>query len=336
MENKIYDHYIAVDWSIKNMAIARMTSKSNNIKVIDVPSDIEELKVYLKSLSGSKILTIEECGVSHWLYTELKDHVDRIIICDPYRNALLKEGPKTDKIDASKLVRLLKAGLLKEVFHSNDRFLDLRRMVSGYGDLVKAGVRIKNQRYGLLRVCGLTGQEKMGHKLKNPSDQMVLSGIERQIETYEKEKALYEAEFKKLNKKYPEIRNQDSLPGIGAIGAVKIISYVVTPKRFPDVGHYLSYAGLVTLERKSGGTIYGRRKPRCSRELKSVYKTAALAVIGGKSSFNDYYEDLLKKGYADYNARHKLARRLATLSWGIFRSGKQYQRRNYVKIDQEV
>ena len=344
MKNEPYDHYIAVDWSITNMAIARMTAKSNSIKVQDVPSDLEELRVYLKSLSGSKIMTIEECGVSHWLYVELKDFVDRIIICDPYRNALLKEGPKTDKIDASKLVQLLKANLLKEVFHSDDRFLDLRRLVSGYEDLVKSGVRLKNQRYGLLRVCGLTGQEKSDYRLKNPTDQMVLGAMERQIETYEKEKAGYETEFDKLRKKYSEIKNQDSLPGIGLIGAVKIVSRVVTPGRFPDTGHFLSYAGLVTLEKRSGMMSYGRKKPRCSPGLKCVYKTAAMAVIGGKSSFNDYYEDLIKKGYAEYNARHKLARRLAVLSWGIFKSGKKYQRsspvlgqrRDYVKETQEV
>jgi hypothetical protein len=27
MKDSIYDHYIAIDWSIKNMAIARMTKK---------------------------------------------------------------------------------------------------------------------------------------------------------------------------------------------------------------------------------------------------------------------------------------------------------------------
>ena len=48
-----YDHYIGVDWSIKNMAIARMTAKSNKITVIDVPSDVKELQVYLGSLRGS-------------------------------------------------------------------------------------------------------------------------------------------------------------------------------------------------------------------------------------------------------------------------------------------
>jgi len=29
MKDIIYDHYIAIDWSIKNMVIARMRKKSN-------------------------------------------------------------------------------------------------------------------------------------------------------------------------------------------------------------------------------------------------------------------------------------------------------------------
>jgi len=112
MKDTIYDHYIALDWSIVNMAIARMTKKSNKITAIDVPSDIVDLQDYLKNLKGGKILAFEETTTAQWLYTELKDLVDRILICDPNRNRLLTEGPKTDKIDATKLVQLLKAGLM--------------------------------------------------------------------------------------------------------------------------------------------------------------------------------------------------------------------------------
>jgi len=160
MKDIIYDHYIAIDWAAKNMAIARMTKKSNKITAIDVPSDIVELQFYLKNLKGTKILAVEETTTSQWLYTELKDYVDKLLICDPYRNSLLKEGPKTDKIDATKLVQLLRANLMKEVFHSTDKFIYLRRIVSGYEDLVKSGVRLKNQRYSMLRVCGKSGYEK--------------------------------------------------------------------------------------------------------------------------------------------------------------------------------
>lgn len=331
-----YDHYIAVDWSITIMAIARMTRKSDRIAVVEVPASLAELKAYLKNLEGTKIMTIEETTPSHWLYVELKDFVDRLIICDPFRNRLLSEGAKSDKIDASKLVRLLKANLLKEVFHSDDQLLDLRHLVSAYEDLVKSGVRVKNQRYSLLRACGRSGEENIDHQLPKTSDQWILSSMERQIESYEKEKEAYERAFITLKKKHPEIRHQDSLPGIGPIGAVKIVSHVVTPERFPDAGHFLSYSGLIKLEKKSGLISYGRKNSRYCRPLKSVYKSAALATLRGDNEFNDYYESLIQKGYADYNARHKVARRLAVLSWGIFKSHKKYQRRHYVKGAQEV
>ncbi len=95
MKDSIYDHYIAIDWSIKNMAIARMTKNSNKITVIDVPSDIVELKVYLKNLRGTKILTIEETTTAHWLYTELKDYVNKIFICDLW---VITLGPATKVI----------------------------------------------------------------------------------------------------------------------------------------------------------------------------------------------------------------------------------------------
>jgi len=44
---------------------------------------------------------------------------------------------KTDKIDAEKLVKLLKADFLKEVYHSNSDFIELRKIVSAYEDLMR-------------------------------------------------------------------------------------------------------------------------------------------------------------------------------------------------------
>ena len=167
-----YDHYIALDWSKKNMAIARMTKKSNKITVVDVPADAEELKVYLSNLKGKKILAIEETTSTQWLYTELVDFVDKLFVCDPYRNRLLSEGPKTDKIDATKLVQLLKASLMKEVYHTGHEFVHLRKLVSGYNDLVKAGVRWKNQRHALIRSSGKDSKNEI--RLDNHLEQFVL------------------------------------------------------------------------------------------------------------------------------------------------------------------
>jgi hypothetical protein len=147
----MFDHYIAVDWAQKNMAIARMTKSATTASVIDVPADIKELQLYLKKLKGKTILTFEETTTSQWLYAELKSCVSEILVCDPYRNKLLSDGSKSDKTDAVKLVQLLRGNLLKAVFHSGDEFLYLRKIVSGYEDLIKSGVRLKNQRWALFR-----------------------------------------------------------------------------------------------------------------------------------------------------------------------------------------
>jgi len=336
-DDTIYDHYIAIDWSAINMAIARMTKKANKITVIDVPSDVTEMKVYLKSLKGSKILAFEETTTSQWLYTELKDYADKIFICDPHRNRLLSEGPKTDKIDAVKLVKLLRSNLMKEVYHSGSEFLYLRRMVSGYEDLVQSGVRMKNQRYSILRACGNSGYEEKEIELKTKSDQHVLSCMDRQISLYEQEKKGYIKELRELSKKHKEIRDQRGLPGIDVVNAVKIVARVVSPYRFKSNGHYLSYAGLIKLDRISGGRSYGRKEPRYSRQLKSAYKTAVITAIGGNNEINDYYEHLIRdKRYSEHNARSASCRKLAILSMGVLKSGKKYQPYRRLKKERKL
>lgn len=63
-----------------------------------LPSDTRDIKNNLKSFVGRKILTFEETSTAQWLYAELRDYVDRIIVCDPFRNSILKVGAKNDKI----------------------------------------------------------------------------------------------------------------------------------------------------------------------------------------------------------------------------------------------
>lgn len=321
----MFEHYIAVDWAQRNMAIARMTNRSSKITSVDVPSDVRELRFYCARLKGTKILTFEETTTAQWLYTELRPYVDEVLVCDPYRNRLLSEGPKTDRIDAEKLVRLLRSNMLKPVFHSGDEFIHLRKLVSGYQDLVKAGVRLKNQRSSLFRAVG---KEKDEMELNSSIERFVLEGIDKAIAAYEEQKTRYETEFHRAWQKHKMIKNLESIPGIGEIGAVRTAAIVVNAGRFKSDGNWLSYCGLLKLERMSGGRSYGRKDPRYCRALKGVFKTAALSAVYGKAGnvFKEYYEYLLHtKGLADYNARHAVARKIATVAFGIMRSGKKFE-----------
>ena len=86
-KNEIYKHYIALDWSKVNFALASIRDTGTKYKVVEHPADLKLLKHCLKQLPGKKILTIEETTSSQWLYVELKDHVDKILICDPFHNS---------------------------------------------------------------------------------------------------------------------------------------------------------------------------------------------------------------------------------------------------------
>ncbi|MCF8356886.1 MAG: transposase [Melioribacteraceae bacterium] len=320
-----FDHYIALDWSMKNMSIARLTRKTKQPIVIDVPANLKNLKDYIKKLTGKKILTIEETTTSQWLYVELVEYLDQIVICDPYRNRLLSDGPKTDKIDAGNLCLLLKNGLLKEVYHTTDSLYELRMLVSAYEDQVRAGVRLLNQRSSIYRAEHKTyKKDKMeeGNRIKD----FVLTSIEEGIELYRAKKESYEKEFEKLIKQNKTLRSLTTIPGIGPISSVTILSIVIERRRFKSPNHYLIYCGLVNYEKLTGGRSYGKRKPRYSRRLKGVYKSAAIRAVNHDNPVRDYYDYLVtEKKLMEKNAVNTIARDIAKVSLGIIKSGKKYQ-----------
>ena len=58
---------------------------------------------FIHGLRGDLHVTFEEGTWAAWLYDLLKPHVTEVLVCDPRKNALLKQGSKSDKIDAGKL-----------------------------------------------------------------------------------------------------------------------------------------------------------------------------------------------------------------------------------------
>ena len=310
-----YDHYVAIDWSLKTMAIAHMSERDDIPVIFERPADLKELKAYLGTLKGRTIVTLEESGAAHWLYLELIDYAERILICDPFKNKLLLHGPKTDKIDAGKLCKLLRTGLLTEVYHSSSTLYELRTLVSSYADVVRAGVRVLNQKEAL----------KLGHRNKGRNAAFIGEVLEKNIELYRESKGEYERRFRDMARRNYLVLFQREIPGIGTIGAARIVACVVDAHRFPYVGKYFSYCGLVKHEKLSGGRSYGRRNPRYNRVLKSVYKTAAIAALKGNNPIREYYDYLMAQGVAEHNARHAVARYIARISYGMLKSGTRYE-----------
>jgi hypothetical protein len=64
--------------------------------------------------------------------------VQHIVVCNPRRNALLKEGSKSDQVDARKLAELLRTGMLRPVYHGET---DYERYAS-WGAVIRPSAKI--------------------------------------------------------------------------------------------------------------------------------------------------------------------------------------------------
>jgi transposase len=321
---QMFENYVGVDWAQDNMAIAVLNTLDGKYRFLEGKPNIVKAKRFLKNIPGTKRLIIEETTSTHWLFLELLGSVDEIAVCDPYENKLMTHGPKTDRIDARKLAEYGRDREMNLVFHSTDGIVKLRRLVSGYEDLIKAIVRAKNQNSAVYRYeCK---NYKKREELHWVESKFVIGLKEKEIEFLEQQKSEYEKAFRKYLRR-PEIRNLTSVPGIGLIGAIKAAAIIVNPHRFKDKSKYFGYCGLAKHILMSGGRCYGKRRTRYNRVLKCVFKTAAMAVLNSGNEENKlrkYYDMLLSKGFEEHAARNAVARKIAVILLSVMKSRKKY------------
>ena len=111
----------------------------------------ETMLQFIHGLRGSLHVTFEEGTSADWLYTLLKPHVTEVLVCDPRKNALLKVGNKGDRIDARKLSELLRANLLRAVFHDDTGLRTLREMARSYLTITKDFTRVMRRLKAIYR-----------------------------------------------------------------------------------------------------------------------------------------------------------------------------------------
>lgn len=71
----------------------------------------------MQAYAGSLFVTFEEGTLAAWLYDLLKPHVTEVLVCNPRKIPLHKQGNKNDKMDARKLAERLRLKDLKSVYH---------------------------------------------------------------------------------------------------------------------------------------------------------------------------------------------------------------------------
>lgn len=330
-------YYIGADVHSNNteMAIER------NGRIVQrhaLATNVRAIREVLDRLEGRKHLTFEEGPLAGWLYRNLKDHVDSLIVCDPRRNKLIaSEGDKDDRIDAAKLATLLRGGYLRAIYHSDDASrVTLKRWVALYHDRVKDATRAINKIRGCCRIYGervprralrdaAIRQRWLASLEKDLADQVRLLWLS--YETNAIQVRIAQGQLARRRQAFEIIGYWSALPGVGPIRSTTLFAYLDTPWRFQKKSQLWKYCGVGLQRSTSGQDRFGRERPArlrlawaVNKRLKNVVMGTAMSAIRSRDNgFRRDYERMLAHGALASNARHAVARKMLTVMWGMWK-----------------
>lgn len=331
-----------VDSKMTELAIER---RGQIILRTRVFTGIASIREALGSITGSKEMAVEEGPLAHWLWRNLRGDVDRLVICDPRRNAYIaKDGDKDDPIDAGKLAALLRGGYVREVYHSDDEpRVQLKRWVGYYHDRVRQAVREVNKLRGHCRHYGVrpprtamlnpAERREWLSTLDEPELSALLSVVWPGFDAIREQVKACRRELARRSRAYEIVTAWQALPGVGLIRAVTLLAYLDTPWRFKTKEKLAKYCGVGLVRAASGTDRYGRPNAgrlqlawQVNKRLKDAVMGAAQSAIAqNRNVFADQYQRCLQKGMSMTNARHTVARKMLSVMWGMWKSGRPFE-----------
>ena len=139
------EKYIGLDVHQATIVVAVIDSTGKLVMESILETEAATILQFFAGLRGTLSVTFEEGTWSAWLYDLLNPHVDKLVVCNPRKNALLKDGNKSDRIDARKLAELLRGNQLKPVYHGETGVRMLRELSRSYLTIVKDLSRVMNR-----------------------------------------------------------------------------------------------------------------------------------------------------------------------------------------------
>ena len=139
------EKYIGLDVHQATISIAVMDSTGKVVMESILETKGATILEFFEGLRGTLSVTFEEGTWAAWLYDLLKPHVAKLVVCNPRKNALLKDGNKSDRIDARKLAELLYLNKLSPVYHGETGMRMLRELARSYLTIVKDTARVMSR-----------------------------------------------------------------------------------------------------------------------------------------------------------------------------------------------
>ena len=346
--------YIGMDVHKEAISIAVLNSSGKLVMECIIETKASTILQFFQGLSGSLHVTFEEGTWAAWLYDLLKPHVTNLVVCNPRKNTLLKQGSKSDRIDARKLAELLRNGSLSAVYHGENGLRMLKELSRSYLTISKDLGRVMNRLKALYRSWAIPCAGTQVYAPRHRSEwlgKITEAGVRRRAELYYQQldalRFLHQQARKELlaeGRKHSATKLLRQIPGIGPLRAAHLVALMQTPHRFRTKRHLWNYSGLGLETHDSAqycvveGQLQRSKKPQQLRglnanhnhDLKDIFKGAAMRASTCDGPFRNFYETLLAKGIRPTMARLTLARKIAAITLVVWKKGASFDA-NYLK-----
>jgi transposase len=346
--------YIGMDVHQETISIAVRNSAGKLVMECVIETKASTILQFFQGLSGSLQVTFEEGTWAAWLYDLLKPQVTELVVCNPRRNALLKEGSKSDRIDAKKLAELLRMGSLSAVYHGEHGLRMLKELSRSYLTISKDLGRVMNRLKALYRSWAIPCAGTQVYAPRHRSEWLSKireAGVCRRAELYYQQldalRFLRQQARKELlaeASKHSATKLLRQIPGIGSLRAAHLVALLQTPHRFRTKRQLWSFSGLALETHDSAqyryvqGQLQRSKKPQQLRglntnhnhDLKDIFKGAAMRASTCDGPLRDFYQSLLAKGMRPTMARLTLARKIAAITLIVWKKGVRFDA-NYLK-----
>jgi transposase len=287
---------------------------------------------FIDGLRGDLQVTFEEGTSAAWLYDLLKPHVTKLVVCDPRKNASMREGNQNDKIDARRLAELLRLNHLNPVYHGEHGLRSLKELVRSYLTITKDLGRVMSRVKAIYRSWAIPCTGKQVYAPRHRAEwlgKIGEPGVRRRAE-------FYYQQLDELRTVRQEVRRELLSEGKKhrAWSAV-LLGILQTPHRFRTKRQLWTYSGFGIETQSSAdhrsvnGQLQRAKKPssirglnrNCNHDLKNLFKGAAIMASSKPGPFQEFYTALLSKGLRPKMARLTLARKIATIVLIVWKKG---------------
>jgi transposase len=305
-----------------------------------VATRIPDLAAAIQSVSRPRALVFEEGPLADWLYRSLRPWVDRITVCDPRRNHLIaRDGDKDDPLDAEKLLDLARGGYVRPVHHSEseDRSI-FKQHVALYHDRVHRRVAEALRVIWALRRFGIVVRQnafadpaRRSELLRQlPAHRTAHRNLGLLLESFDLATGHVDQMRRRmirLARRIDQIPRFTRVPGVKWVRASTFYAYVDTPWRFKSKQALWKYMGIGLERRHSGKGVERLGVPRRANFVlkDTILGAAKSAARSGDNPFADQHERWLAHGCSPRIARRNLARSLAGVMWGMWKSSSDYR-----------